>query len=327
MTRIKSIRRRAAMGFTLIELTVVLFIIALITGAVTIPLATRIDSKKGEETNDLLKLAEVKLLAYASKFGYLPCPATATSFGQEPVGTNHTTGACPEWHGFLPAAALGWSPVDAQGFALDAWGTAGSRIRYAVANNAIDGITNPFTKINGLANAGVSPVSSAALLQVCGSGSGVTPGIDCGTAPTLAANAAIIVWSVGPNARSGGTSIDEAQNPNPNGGSPDRIFVSRARSAGVGAEFDDLVHWVSGAMVAGQLQTAGLMTPSGSGDRGSGGGCSSSNNSSSNSSTNTSSNSSSTSSSNSSNNSSSNGSISYNCSSSNNSSSNSSSNG
>lgn len=311
----RSIRRRAARGFTLLELTVVLFIISIITGAIVIPLASRIESKRIEDTASLLALAQSKLLAYASKFGYLPCPASATSNGQEPAGTVHATGVCPAWHGFLPAATLGWTPVDRQGYALDAWG---NRIRYAVSNQTIEGVTNPFTRIGGVANAGVGPVSSAALFRVCASGSGVNPGVDCGAAVTLAANAAVVVWSVGPNAASGGTSIDEAQNPNPSaaGGSADSIFVSRTRSAGAAAEFDDVVQWIPAPIIAGHLQTAGLMAPSGSGSGGGGGGCSSSNTSS-NTSTNTSTNSSSSSTSNTSNNSSSSNNISYGCSSSN----------
>lgn len=270
--RAAAFSRHSSSGFTLVEIAVVLLIIGLVVGAIAIPLGTRIESRRIEETNRLLDLAQEKLLAYATKYGYFPCPADAVSNGQEPAGTNHTTGACPAWHGFLPAAALGWTPVDAQGYALDAWGSAGSRIRYAVSNDTIDGITNPFTQVNGLANAGIGPASSAALFRVCSSGSGVNPGVDCGTAPTLASNAAIVIWSVGPNAATGGTSIHEAQNPNPNGGSADRIFVSRPRADASSAEFDDLVRWIPGPILVGRLRVAGVMTPSGSGSGGAGGG-------------------------------------------------------
>ena len=56
---------------------------------------------------------------------------------------------------------------------------------------------------------------------------------------TLASNAAVVVWSVGANGATGGTSVHEAQNPNPNGGSADRIFVSRGTSNVPGHEFDE----------------------------------------------------------------------------------------
>ena len=38
--------------------------------------------------------------------------------------------------------------------------------------------------------------------------------------------------------------MHEAQNPNPNGGSADRIFVSRGVSAAAGHEFDDILTWI-----------------------------------------------------------------------------------
>lgn len=82
-----------------------------------------------------------------------------------------------------------------------------------------------------------------------------------------------MIWSVGPNALTGGTSVHEAQNPNPNNaGSADRIFVSRTRSEPSAAEYDDLVHWIPGATVAGRMRVAGMMTPSGSGVGRTGGG-------------------------------------------------------
>ena len=239
----------------------VTIVIALLIGAIAIPLATRIESSKIESTTELLGLAEEKLLAYASRFGYFPCPASAASNGLE-AGANHGTGGCTAWYGYLPAAAIGLTPVDSQGYAVDAWtgsGGAANRIRYAVSNQAVGGIANPFTLVNGMARAGTGSLMSASLFQICASGSGVNPGIDCGAAPTLAANAAVVIWSVGANALTGGTSADEAQNPNPNGGSADRIFVSHERSGSTGAEYDDIVRWISTTVLIGRLRAAGML--------------------------------------------------------------------
>lgn len=249
-----------------------LVIVALLVAAISVPLAQKIETRKVEETERILQLAEERLLAYAARTGYFPCPSRDVDNGLEPATADHTTGDCPVWHGFLPAAALGWTPIDAQGFALDAWGGAANRIRYAISNQPIDGIANPFTRINGLANAGLAAVSSASLFQVCASGSGVNPGVDCGTARTLAGNAAVVLWSSGSNAGSGGTSIDEAENPSAGGGSADRVFVSRTKSDGSGPEYDDIVRWIPGPVTAKRLQVAGVMSPSGSGSRGAGGG-------------------------------------------------------
>ena len=256
-------------GFTLVEAAMVILIVGLVVGAIAIPLATQLETSRTEETTRAVDIAQDKLLSFAAKHGYFPCPASDTSNGQEPAATNHTTGACNPWQGFLPAAALGWTPVDAQGYALDGWG---NRIRYAIASTTIGGVANPFTRVNGLANAGIGPVGAASLFRICGSGAGITTA-DCGTAPTLASNAAMVVWSTGPNTATGGLNVHESQNPNPNSTvAPDNVFVSRVHSGGTDPEFDDIVKWIPGPIVTGKLQIAGAMTPSGSGSGGNGGG-------------------------------------------------------
>ncbi|HYC44778.1 MAG TPA: hypothetical protein VED01_04760 [Burkholderiales bacterium] len=263
---------RRAGGFSVIELGLVLLVVGLLIGAIVVPLASRFEMRRFEDTARILELAQDRLLGFASKYGYLPCPALEDTNGDEPAAANHITGFCPDYFGYFPAAALGWSPVDAQGFALDAWGSAANRIRYAVASDAVGGVTNAFTRINGVANAGASPVGAASFLRICGSGSGVNAGVDCGSAPTLAGNAAAVVWSVGPNASTGGTNIHEAQNPNPQGGSKDKIFVSRTREGGTGPEFDDVLRWIAAPTVVAKLTAAGMMTPTSSGSGGTGGG-------------------------------------------------------
>lgn len=82
-------------------------------------------------------------------------------------------------------------------------------------------------------------------------------GANCGAAVTLASNAAVVVWSVGANASTGGAGAHEAQNPNPQGGSADRIFVSGERSDVAGSEFDDLITWISMPALLGRVLAAG----------------------------------------------------------------------
>ena len=107
-------------------------------------------------------------------------------------------------------------------------------------------------------------IGAARLLHICQSGSGVTAS-DCGSAVTLSANAAVVIWSVGANATSGGKSVHEAQNPNPNGGSVDNVFVSRSHSDVEEHEFDDLVFWIPATTVLSRFMSAGHFTPSGAG--------------------------------------------------------------
>jgi type II secretory pathway pseudopilin PulG len=248
-------------GFTILELVVSLFVIALLLGSVMSPLQTQVEERKVSETQRLLEQAQEALVGYVSAAGYFPCPADANSNGQEAFGTDHSTGACPLWHGFLPAALLGLSPVDAQGYATDGWGTSANRIRYAVSNHSVAGVANPFTRTNGFRSVSMMALAATPMLHICQSGVGVNPGIDCGAAVTLAANAAAVVWSTGGNAAVGGASIHEAENPNANGGSADRIFVSRVRSNVAGNEFDDMLAWIPAPSLLNRLVLAGQFTP------------------------------------------------------------------
>jgi hypothetical protein len=199
------------------------------------------------------------LLGYAAANGYFPCPADAASNGQEAAGTDHVTGVCPVWYGFLPAAALGLAAVDSQGYAVDGGRQTQNRIRYAVTSQTISGVTFPFTKRNGSRTVGVLSLDAEDLLFVCGSGTGVNAGLNCGGATTLTSRAVAVVWSVGGNAATGGSSVDEAENPNPNGGSADRLFVSRSRSVVSGAVFDDVLSWIPTSVYVNRMLAAGQL--------------------------------------------------------------------
>jgi type II secretory pathway pseudopilin PulG len=251
---------RSAAGFTILEHAVSLSIIALVLGSVLVPLQTQLENRKLDETRRMLDVAAEMLLGYAAANGYFPCPADAASNGQEPLGTNHVTGGCAVSHGFLPAALLGFRPTDAQGYAVDAWDGASQRIRYAVSSQTIGGVANALTRTNGLRSAPLTSFGSTPLFHICQSGNGATAS-DCGTAVTLASNAVAVVWSVGPNGAKGGSSVHEAQNPNPNGGSADFVFVSRGHSNVTGHEFDDLMTWIPATTLMGRLVAAGQFTP------------------------------------------------------------------
>ena len=250
-----------ASGFTIIELAITLAIIGVLAGAVLVPLVTQVAQRNRAATERTLEQVKEALLGYATATGRLPCPATDTSNGLEAFAVTGTVsnGLCAAFTGYLPAVTLGFTPVDNQGFATDAWGTTQNRIRYAVSNQTINTIANPFTRVNGMRSATAAQMSTALLLYVCNSGAGVVAGTSCGTAVKLTDNAPVVVWSVGANAATGGTSVDELENPNPNGGSADRIFVSRSVQNTSGSEFDDVVTWipvgnlVSRMVVGGQL--------------------------------------------------------------------------
>lgn len=240
-------------GFTLVELAVSIAVITLLLGSLLVPLQTQVETRKYDETQKLLDVAREALLGYAAAYGYFPCPADAGSNGQE-AGANHATGACTTYFGFLPAATLGFTPADNSGYALDSWGTAANRIRYSVSNTTVFGITNPFTRTNGMRSAGTANIMSANLLYVCNSGTGIASGTNCGTAVTLTSNAPVVVWSLGPNAALGGSAPHESENIDSN-----RTFVMRTKSNVSGSDFDDIVTWISPSVLFNRLIAAGQL--------------------------------------------------------------------
>jgi type II secretory pathway pseudopilin PulG len=251
-----------ASGFTLIELAVAVLVLTLLLGSILVPLATQVEQRKVSDTRKALDEAREALIGFAAANGRLPCPASAASNGAESfaAGGSASNGACSNFFdGFLPAAALGFTPTDSQGYAVDGWGLTQNRIRYAVWTGTVNGITNPLTRTSGMSSAGMANLAAAQFLYVCNSGTGVTAGTNCGTAVTLASSAAAVIYSVGPNAATGGSSAHEAENPNPNGGSADRIFVSRDWSNAAGSEFDDIVTWIGTSPLFNRMIAAGQL--------------------------------------------------------------------
>lgn len=264
-------RQLGISGFSLVEIAVVLVIISVLVTIVAVPIATQIEQKRSEETLKQFELIKEALMGFAAAKGRLPCPATTTmptNFGQErfcttasgactPTTTEQVHGRCESNVGFLPAVTLGVSPVDANGFALDAWGLTQNRIRYAVANPVIVGgsfascpsttktnvFTTPPTDTEGIRAVTMSCLAEVAtLLTVCGVKPTGAAGTATGCATPLATKAPFVLLSMGKNASAGSTGTDEAHNVDTDG-----YFVSHIPTvtSSASGEFDDIVTWGS----------------------------------------------------------------------------------
>jgi len=240
-------------GFTLIELAIVMFIVALLLGGMLLPLAAQQDVRNFGDTNKILADSRDALLGFAMANDRLPCPAAPGGTGvEDPVGGGHCN---HPYDGFFPAATLGLSPVDAQGYLLDGWGgDTVNRLRYAVSAANSDALTTA----SGMKTTGISTLAPD--LQICNTGAGmVTPGTAtaaCAAGTALATDAVAVLYSLGKNAGTGGAGTQETHNPNPQATvTADRAFVNAPQ----GTDFDDQMVWLSKSTLFNRLVAAGRL--------------------------------------------------------------------
>jgi len=249
---------RRARGFTLTELAVVFTIISLLLATALYTLSAQTEQRNFEETRRRLEAARELILAFAIVNGRLPCPATSTSSGDEaPVGGGTCTAPGP-YGGWLPARAIGFQIVDANGFALDAWQ---NRLRYVISGVAPVGCTGSstaphFTNATNLRTNGIT--CQPGDLVICNRSPATVTNTTC-DANTSVTNQNIvvaIVFSTGKNGATGGTGTNEARNLDNNA-----LFVSRTPdpAGATGGEFDDQMLWITVGELYGKLIAAGLL--------------------------------------------------------------------
>jgi len=118
-------------GFSLVELSVALFIIALLLGGALIPLSSQVDVRNTAETRRSLDSIREAIIGFAQANGRLPCPAagTAPAGGTDAAGrpagaeqlTSTTPVACTVSFGVVPWTTLGVPETDSWGRRLSYW--------------------------------------------------------------------------------------------------------------------------------------------------------------------------------------------------------------
>ena len=220
-------RRSRASGFTLIELTIVLVIVALLIGGMLVPLSAQRDLGRASETQK--QLAEIKeaLLGFAVANGRLPRPATSLADGAENPSLCADDTACT---GYLPWAVLGVKKTDA-------WS---KMIRYSVtpayANASFSLATVGSKKVQTRDSAG----SASYLIGVGGACSLAAP-----CAPAVIYSAGKNNWGVSEDgdafADESADNVDEDTN-----AVATTVFFARDPSTvPSGGPFDDIVTWLS----------------------------------------------------------------------------------
>jgi prepilin-type N-terminal cleavage/methylation domain-containing protein len=278
-------RQRNHLGFTLVELAIVLLIVGLILGGLLVPLSQQILSRRISDTEAIMRDIKESLLGYAIANGRLPCPATNGTNGLEnrrnddlAVGPKD-----PDKEGCRGGAYVGFVPWATLGVpAVDAWG---HRFGYRV--------TNEFTRAHGDATAALdfancaslSPVAAgtdpnACTLDLTDSGSLAVESRDPATKAkrSLSVQIPAVIISFGKNgfgsmsdlniaqANPPAVNLDETQNVNP----ASIIFLTRTITEQQSAcsdsaagqpfcEFDDIVTWIPTSILFSRLLAAGRL--------------------------------------------------------------------
>ncbi|MCC7486833.1 MAG: prepilin-type N-terminal cleavage/methylation domain-containing protein [Burkholderiales bacterium] len=220
-------------GFTLIEMAVAVFVIAILLGSILVPLTAQVEQRRIADTQRILDEARDALIGFALVNGRLPRPAVSASNGAERAACA-TEADCT---GFIPWAVLGTAR-------LDAWG---KMVRYSVTPayaNAAFSLTTPGTKTirTRLPPAfGLSDLVTAVPAVVFSHGQNNHGTSEAGTA--LPDNS--------------GTNVDEDAN-----AAATTTFIHRTQVTNTGAtggEFDDQVSWVPVTILANRMIAAGRL--------------------------------------------------------------------
>lgn len=245
-----------AAGFSLVEMAVALVILGFLLGGLAMPLRTAVEQGRRDATRRQIDEAIEALIGFAAARGYLPCPAEPTSGGEESRTAAAPTAPCALRHGFVPAVALGLQgPVNEDGLLLDGWN---NPLRYSVTHADADGDgVWDFTGAGEMADVGMADLS--ATLRICGQAA-------CGS--VRAEKIPAVIYSLGRHAAF--TSADELENGGEAtvAGGPsgreygvgnDANFVATFYNDVPGAEFDDIVQWLSPNILFARLVAAGRL--------------------------------------------------------------------
>jgi prepilin-type N-terminal cleavage/methylation domain-containing protein len=249
---------RPQRGFTLTELAVVFAIVALLIASAMSTLSSQVERRDNEETQRRLSTAADAVIAFAIVNRRLPCPAAgATGDESLATGTTATGGACTSnFGGLLPARSLGLQPVDAAGFAIDAWG---NRLRYAVAS-AITGCTGSsttphFTSVANLKANGVSCQPND--LDICAP-TDTTTACTAANRVVSTSTVAVIIFSTGKDGALPAASQGPHELANIDGNASFISHPQAASDANTG-RYDDLMVWIPAGVVYSKMIAAGVL--------------------------------------------------------------------
>jgi prepilin-type N-terminal cleavage/methylation domain-containing protein len=244
-------------GFTLIEMAMVIFILGLMMTAFLEPLATRVEEEQRNNTQIQLDDIEEVLYGYVLRNNHLPCPdctdgtgtcaAAAAAIPDETNdGVEDTVAAgggltCATETGNLPWGTLGVKGKDE----WDNYFTYHVEKTFADRDNA----TTDGTPLQ----AGCAGISATLGVSFSLCSDGDITVLDSAGGNNVATNITAIVVSHGKN-WGNSTSADEAENTDGNA-----VFVDKDYSQATGAEYDDILIWISPHILNTMSVKAGML--------------------------------------------------------------------
>ena len=229
-------KQEKAAGFTLLEMSLVLVVLAVVLGGLMQPLLNNREQLLQRQAKMQLDEVRGALLGYAVSHGRLPCPATETSAG---VARSSLAG-CESYGGYVPSVDLGVTgSLDGAGLLLDPWS---KRLVYRLSSrdSDTDGAAD-FAVAGGMREAGLSLLRGDLRISHWGGG-------DCGDLQLRASHVVAIVASDGKN-----TFSSRAEQLNRAAGSH---FATGAFSQSADCGFDDQLRWISDSALFTQMLRA-----------------------------------------------------------------------
>jgi len=220
-------------GFTLVEMAVAVFIIALLLGSILVPLTTQVEQRKISDTQKILDETRDALIGFAVVNGRLPRPAVSASDGTERA----VCGSDANCTGFIPWTVLGTSK-------LDAWGKI---IRYSVTPAYADAAFTLTTVGSKTVQTRLPPTY-------------VLTNLMTGAAAVILSHGANNYGTSDAGAAFPDTSATNADEDTNNAATVTFIYRTAATNTGAtGGEFDDLVSWLPVTILANRMVTAGKL--------------------------------------------------------------------
>lgn len=250
-------------GFSLVELSIVLLILGVLTRTAIVPMTRVVENRQRHTAESQLSAIRESVIAHVVANGALPCPVKLNALSAEPgsvsgsrfisaentarlMGGNDRQ-VCTVSQGGVPAATLGlFGSVDSDGALLDPWNRP-YRLAVSLVSHTEHGSADlpDWTSPGEAAQVGLKALHADIL--VCSR----SVGDNCSARDLRSSEIASLVWTSGKDDSNSG-----AQRENLDG---DDVFVSQEHSNVQEHRFDDQMMWVSAADVMYWMLRAGWL--------------------------------------------------------------------